>query len=295
MSARLTAVVLAGALIATFLLWPEEAAVLPAVSVPPPSLSNDQPELRSDAGEIESAIGSTPIMEITMSGAVRRRLLWNRVKRDCPWPPEGDSWLALDAECGARMAQLFERPGVPKVAAVAVEEALADPLGTRAAVAAALQSAHCIVPQGEAEHGLEEACAAEEMVRLARLHQWCGSVMGQGLDFRAGYVGRTRLLEWELAEAAEWAVTQEDYYLRAERAYQGAAVSFYTNHLCRRLPPPTLEPLDLLPASLAEVGDQRGRALYELARRLGSERYIHFSPTRSHARGVVTDGETEAD
>ena len=303
MPARLTVAVLVVLLAAAtvFLLWseftePPPVAVEEAEKSP---VAVEQAEKSAIAAEeAEPQVDDPPqVAEITLRGWDRERLIWNRVKRDCPWPPLGDSWLALDAECVAAMNHLTAHwwrtlPAVPRPR-VHVSEALADPVADHAAVAGALDDPRCMVPEGEARPDLAETCAAAAMVRLAALHEFCGMVAARPeMDFRTAYHLQTRYLDSRLDEAASEALSQEDYYRRAEYAYENSAGLIYRLHVCRSLPPAVLRPLAGLPGSLTESWANRGWALYELARRLGTERLLHYYPRPGSLRG--DRGEAEA-
>ena len=282
MHARLTVAALALLLAAAAVLLPWSEP-----TEPPPVVVEEaeKPPVVVEEAEKPPVQADDPpqVVEVTLRGRDRDRLLWNRVKRICPWPPLGDSWLALDAECVAAMNHLTAHwwrtlPAVPRPR-VHVSEALADPVADHAAVAGALDDPRCMVPEGEARPDLAETCAAAAMVRLAALHEFCGMVAARPeMDFRTAYHLQTRYLDSRLDEAASEALSQEDYYRRAEYAYEDSAGLIYRLHVCRSLPPAVLRPLAGLPGSLTESSVERGRALYELARRLGTERLVHYTP-----------------
>ena len=295
MPARLTVAALALLLAAAtvFLLW-SEFTEPPPVAVEEaeksPVVAEEAEKSPIAAEEAEPQVEDPPqVAEITLRGWHRERLIWNRVKRDCPWPPLGDSWLVLDAECVAAMNHLTAHwrtvPAVPRPT-VHASEALADPVADHAAVAGALDDPRCMVPEGEARPDLAETCAAAAMVRLATLHEFCGMVAARPeMDFRTAHHLQTRDLDSRLDEAASEALSQEDYYRRAEYAYENSAGLIYRLHVCRSLPPAVLRPLAGLPGSLTESSVERGRALYELARRLGTERLLHYHPRPGSLRG----------
>ena len=285
---KAVALVVVLAVAAVLLLWPEPSE--------PPVVEEEPPAMAERAGNPPD--DSPQVVDFTLSRKARERLLWNRVKRICPWPPLGDSWLVLDPECVTAMNHLAASwwPAVPAVPRPMVEasEALANPVANHAAVAAALKDHRCLVQVGETRPELSETCAAEAMVRLAALHQLCGmAIMGPGRKFREAYVVETQQLDYRLDDAGIAANSQEDYYHRVELAYETSAGRFYLIRVCRDLPRGVLKPPAGLPGSLTESWGDKGRALYELAQRLGTERLLHYSNSPEPDYAKVIEKRTE--
>ena len=104
---------------------------------------------------------------------------WDRVKADCPWPPDPDTWRGLGEDCEAalgRSSVSFNYDGWM--------DALEDPAGTRRTVVATLDRPECRVPRGESRPDLYEACAAEALVRLAKLQSTCVGLLRGDLNER---------------------------------------------------------------------------------------------------------------
>ena len=90
---------------------------------------------------------------------------WETVERLCPWPPEPSAWSVLDGPCLEAMDAIEMTAEWRAV--------MDDPAGTQWAVAAALDDVQCHVPDGKSRPDLREACAADAMVRLAKLQRKC--------------------------------------------------------------------------------------------------------------------------
>ena len=165
----------------------------------------------------------------------------SEVERLCPWPPQADTWERLSAECLAATEQFHvliddglhgfgDEP--------ALVQGLADPMGTRHAVMAALDDPRCSVPvpTGERRPDLREVCGADAMVRFATMLRWCTNAPSE-TALEVGY--------WRNRVAAS--ESQDEYYERLERLNRARAVGYWSVHRCRAVPPDALAPLDRLP------------------------------------------------
>ncbi|MCY3839775.1 MAG: hypothetical protein OXH09_14160 [Gammaproteobacteria bacterium] len=194
--------------------------------------------------------------------------IWKTVKSVCPWPPLPSSWQVLDEPCLLAMNKLKLDETWRRV--------LADPLGTRRAVATALARHDCRMAAlgddwpGETAPTLREACGAEAMVRLAELQDKC--------------VERLHT-DWETVHArsqdrvARTSKSQEDYHERIERRFIGGAFNYWETYMCRTVPPEAFEWVEALPVPPGDPTAHRhdrppitqALDLYDAARRLGAE------------------------
>ena len=192
--------------------------------------------------------------------------LWEAVRRQCPWPPLPASWEVLGESCLSAIEDLAEdgwrRPP-------------ADALGTRRAVAAALDNPECRVAlaqdwPGEIRPALREPCSAEAMVRLAELQDQCVEKLHT---------------DWESLRVQSMAMvdrisdSQEKYHRLVENEYKRNAYNYSETYMCRMVPPEALEWIEALPAPPGDpTANRYGRPpitqaldLYDAARRLGAD------------------------
>ena len=216
---------------------------------------------------IPEPVAGTPEYATASSEVEPPELAVAAVKRTCPWPPTPSTWRQLDAACLTVMA----RHDANDQWRLAFGK---DPFQTRLAVVAALDDAACHVPANETKPTLQEACAAEAMVRLAALQDSC--VYHLHWDPEDMYsAGRTELAR----DASD--VSQEDYFDMVERQHQRDAYSLWQFHMCRsvadaavwvdKIPPPA-DPLKESERSLRRNGGlpkTQAIDLREAARRLG--------------------------
>ena len=190
------------------------------------------------------------------------------IRRNCPWPPTPSAWETLDRRCLSAMERRGANDQWRFTFAV-------DPFETRRAVVAALDDPRCHIPAGEIRADLQEACAADAMVRLAALQMRCVYYLHWNPDDTYAR-GRQRLVQ-----IAADALTQDEYYAEAAKQDMRAANSLWRFHVCRSvagavdwvdaIPPP------LFPLGEAERRHRRGNPLpetqyddlREAARRLG--------------------------
>ena len=121
---------------------------------------------------------------------------WERVKRDCPWPPTLDSWTEVSGECDAA---LMESPRF--FTGWRRRLSLHDPEETRRAVVAALDDPQCRVPPGEERPDLYEACAAEALIRFAEMQHTCVNVLGRDWDLAER--SSRNLMEWRILKTGD--------------------------------------------------------------------------------------------
>ena len=128
---------------------------------------------------------------------------------------------------------------------------LDDARGTRRAAAVALDDAQCHVPIGEGRPDLREACAADAMVRLARLQSRC-MVMAHkdwkmAIAKSAGRAGRVAALRGG---------SQEEYIRLVEEVDSNLAHSLWKVYMCRSEMDALewLEALPRPPGNLANAG-----------------------------------------
>ena len=191
--------------------------------------------------------------------------LWEAVRRLCPWPPVPSSWEVLGEPCLAAMEDLhvdgWRRP-------------LADALGTRRAVAAALRNPECRVAlaqdwPGETRPALREPCAAAAMMRLAELQENC--VERLHTDWES-----VRVRSNAMVENSD---SQEKYHRWIESDHKARAYNYSETYLCRLVPPEAFEWVVALPVPPGDPTASRHERppitqaldLYDAARRLGAE------------------------
>ncbi|MCY3840836.1 MAG: hypothetical protein OXH09_19675 [Gammaproteobacteria bacterium] len=195
---------------------------------------------------------------------------WERVERDCPWPPTLDSWTEVSGECDAAMMELGSYP--------VWRSSLRDPEGTRRTVVAALDDPQCRVPPGEKRPDLYEACAAEALIRFAQLQHSCVNVLGRGAWDR-WKKGVRNLMRPRIIQTGDL----EEHHRLAEIENRGFAQLVWGYSLCSRVPPGVLAWLDVLPVPEANPEQQlkyypgspvptQAPELREIARRLGATR-----------------------
>ena len=192
--------------------------------------------------------------------------LWEAVRRQCPWPPLPSSWEVLGKPCLSAMENLDEdgwrRP-------------LADALGTRRAVAAALDNPECRVAlaqdwPGETRPALREPCSAAAMMRLADLQDHC--IERLHTDWESVLV-RSHAMVDRISDS------QEEYHRLVEADNKASAGLFWETYMCRMVPPEAFEWIEALPVPPGDPAASRHERppitqaldLYDAARRLGAE------------------------
>ena len=195
---------------------------------------------------------------------------WERVERDCPWPPTLDSWTGVSRECDAAMMEA-SASGFTNWRTWRLS--LRDPEETRRTVVAALDDPQCRVPPGEKRPDLYEACAAEALIRFAEMQHSCVTVLGRDWDitersWRNLMKSRT-LKTGDLQEHRRLAESGDRIFAQLLWGYS----------LCSRVPPGVLDWLDVLPVPEANPEQQlrpylpaptQAHELREIARRLGA-------------------------
>ena len=197
---------------------------------------------------------------------------WEAVRRYCPWPPLPSAWQVLDEPCLTAMNTLRLDEHLDGDAC-GWREVLADPLGTRRAVAEALDRPECGAPpsndrSSETRSDLREACAAEAMLRLASLQDKC--VERLHTDWESVHTG-------SMATVDRISDSQEDYYRLVESHHEARANNLWRTYMCRTVPPEAFEWIEALPVPPGDPTAYRyGRPpitqaldLYAAARRFG--------------------------
>ena len=202
-----------------------------------------RPPTREEAGDPTTPAGRADVAaaEPGVAGAAAK---WEAVKRHCTWPPEPSAWSVLDGPCLSAMNALHLDAKWRWV--------MDDPTGTRRTVVAALDDSQCHVPTGESRPDLYEACAAEAMVRLARL---------QGLCFERAHtdwgVVIPRARARSLRHAIEIGGGRHEEYLRAvEEINTSDAYVLWAAYTCRTAMDALdwLEALPRPPGNMANAG-----------------------------------------
>ena len=192
--------------------------------------------------------------------------LWEAVRRHCPWPPLPSSWEVLGEPCLSAMDNLDEdgwrRP-------------LADALGTRRAVVAALDNPECGVAltdgwPGETRPDLRRSCEAAAMMRLADLQDQC--VERLHTDWESVRVQSMAMVD-EISDS------QEKYHRLVEDDHMARAYLYWETYMCRMVPPEAFEWIGALPVPPGDPSASRHERppitqaldLYDAARRLGAE------------------------
>ena len=156
---------------------------------------------------------------------------WEAVRRYCPWPPLPSAWQVLDEPCLTAMNALGLDEHLVDDAR-GWREVLADPVGTRRAVAEAMDRPECRVPpssdrSGETRSDLRGACAAEAMLRLASLQDKC--VERLHTDWESLYTVSMPTVD-RISDS------QEEYYRLVESERQARAHNLWRTHMCRTVP-----------------------------------------------------------
>lgn len=200
--------------------------------------------------------------------------IWEAVRRYCPWPPVPSAWKVLDPPCLSTMdtLKLDEQLDCD---ACSWREVLADPLGTRQAVADALDRPECRVPRssdwpGETRPDLRQACAAEAMLRLGSLQDKC--VERLQTDWESVWAG-------SMAQVDRISDSQEEYYHLVESDHRARAGLYWETYMCRTVPPGAFEWIRTLPMPQGNpTANRYGRPpitqaldLYAAARRVGAD------------------------
>ena len=257
-------------------------------AVPPPPLAFTAPPRAGLASPSEESgtddDGPRPALD-WRDPATHERLV-EAGEPDCPWPPHPDSWHALDEPCEAALNRFFLTDDWRRV--------LDDALGSRRAVTAALENPACRPhdadahktewsewPRWRGEHrpDLRDACAADAMVRLAKLQHTCVPRLRRdvdGLDEVDQHYEFTRDID-DLAVEYGW--DQESYYRAVATRRTSLARSYWQDHMCRSVPMAAFRWLDQLPVPPGDdvrtfdrlSPNTQALHLYDAARRLGAE------------------------
>ncbi len=198
-----------------------------------------------------------------------RQLAEAEVERVCPWPPDPLSWQVLDVPCLEAMDAFMMDDRWRRV--------LDDPLGTRRAVAEALDRPGCRIPlavdadgtltPGEVRADLRETCAAEAMARLAELQALCFQTVH--LDLDSGLLMRQSYNDLEYDENPDMA----EYHRRERDEDHGDARTYWMVYRCRSVPPEALEWIEALPTPRdMDVYDAAQAALFNAANVYGHHR-----------------------
>ena len=222
---------------------------------PPPPVQPRADSVQAAAGAVAAASRRPPFPPPQVAPAANARdgaSKWERVERHCPWPPTPDAWTEVSGECDAAMMDL-DGTHYP--------DWLRDTEETRRAVVAALDDPQCRVPPGETRVDLHGACAAEAMVRVAKMQHACLYVLGKDWSNRP----ETGLGSVERGDL-------EEYHRLVDGAEHMFARRMWGYSLCARLPPGVLGWIDTLPAPSGETSFVPTQApeLFEAARRLGA-------------------------
>ena len=267
----------------TWLLWPPaatpEAETTVAALASPPTA----PQPAAHAPPVENSdADSDRESDLDWRDPATYERVAEAVRSHCPWPPHPASWHALDPPCEAVLNRFYLTDDWRSI--------LDDPLGTRRAVALALDNPECRPFEtdptktsfrqwprwrGEPRPELREACAADAMVRLAELQLRC--VEPRYSDWDKLYHQSTRQVDDHAQEAS---YDQKTYYdLVASLDYSRAHV-YWTNHTCRSVPDAAFDWLDGFPHPPGDPVAYRRQNnllipvtqalhLYDAARRLG--------------------------
>ena len=206
----------------------------------------------ADAARRPSSVAASPPPEAESDGVTakvephRSASEWDSVKLNCPWPPDASSWAVLGRPCLEAMDAVRNGRWDHELRSL-----LDDARGTRRAVAVALGDAQCHVPAGQSRPDLREACAADAMVRLARLQSRC-MVMAhmdweRAIAKSAGRAGRVAALRGG---------SQEEYIRAVEERNSNRAHSLWEVYMCRSEMDALewLEALPRPPGNLANAG-----------------------------------------
>ncbi len=260
---------------------PQVSGVPSAATLPPRS---GRPEERHGEVRREETVDDDLGLPADIDEAARRwddPRYWEAVKRHCPWPPaDARSWAVLDAPCLSALSAIGLYDEWRRI--------LADPGGTRRAVAAALDDQACRVPRGESRPDLHGACAADAMVRLAELQRKC--LEKAHMDWQVVH-------DEGMARDHRISDTQQQYHRAVVKHNRSLALHLWEAHMCRAdmAALAWIEALPEPPGDLADAGrehfselieDGQGGTtlvslvaprltqdaeLYALARRLGAE------------------------
>ena len=225
MKALVAAVLLAAACAVAWWIWIDGPQPTPAAVPPQPTPAAVPPQ------------SSPPLGPRLVAGEAE-------VERVCPWPPDPLSWQVFDAACleamdAIMMDDLWRRM---------LDD---DHLGTRRAVAEALDRPVCRIPlafdadgtlmPGEVRADLRETCAAGAMARLAELQALCFQTVHMDLDLRL--LMRQSFNDLAYDESPDLG----EYHRRERDEAHGAARTYWKVYRCRSVPPEALEWIDALP------------------------------------------------
>ena len=250
----------------------------------------DAPAARA-LGSRSRALGKRRGKSTPESGEPRWNLDWRdpetykrlveTARKDCPWPPHPATWHSLDGHCGAALNRFYLTDDWRGV--------LADPLGDRYAVVAALDEPQCRPHgsnpretswwdwprwRGEPRPDLRERCAADAMVRLADLQQKCVERLHK--DWNRIHDRSVRVVD-DLATMRSY--DQATYYRLVDDDHHRRAAGYWKNHMCRSVPAAAFDWLEAFPEPPGDpVAHRYNRPpitqalhLYDAARRLGAE------------------------
>ncbi len=268
--------------------WPAPATTQPPVTPPQsetailvPRLPAVPPPPEAATPAEDGAGGGVPELNLDWRDQATLDQLVEVARRHCPWPPHPSSWYTLHESCETALNRFFLTDDWGRV--------LDNPLATRHAVGAAFDNPECrphaADPQktswrewprwrGELRPELREACAADDMVRLADLQHKCIERLHTDwtklADMRIDRVDRM---------AVEHSYTQEHYYRVVEDEHVNRVRVYWETHMCRSVDPAAFAWLDALPVPPGDPAAPRynrpsitqWRLLYDAARRLGAE------------------------
>lgn len=171
-------------------------------------------------------------------------------------------------------------------------EVFASPMATRKAAAIALGNPECNVPNGQIRNDLKSSCAADEVAKLAVLHQACVAALRD--DEMSDITDWEREWEFEVARLDREASDQEDYYRRRGRLEDHWYWLSWKLGKCRTVPAQALASIRALRYPSDNSQDERrfphGQAfeLMAAAARLGSEwAQAHYLGDAAHINALA--------
>lgn len=154
-------------------------------------------------------------------------------------------------------------------------EVFSSPMDTRVASARALSNPECHVPNGQIRNDLKSSCAADEIAKLAVLHQACIAVLRD--DATRDITDLEREWDFEIARLDREASDQADYYRRREDLEDQWYWLSWRLSKCRTVPAEALVFIGAFRSPSVDSQDERrfphGQTieLMAAAARLGSE------------------------
>lgn len=157
---------------------------------------------------------------------------------------------------------------MPKTDVVRWRDLFGSPKQMRTRAGAALAKPECVRGKGDVDHGLRNACAADDILRLGLLHEACVPFVARDgyADWEADWNGEFE----QAAELAQFDVSYSGMHHVVARARVHFA---WRLQRCRSVPGEALEPLAQLPQRPRHCTSpdwHQGHDLINIASRLGS-------------------------